>query len=81
MASKKHFTYRLTCVLQMQFTFGESQVESEGEEGDEPDPTGKALAGLENELREYIGQYHAVGGVEIVDGGIGCVLLSTSADE
>ena len=81
MAKKKLYTYRLTCAFQMQFTFDESQVESEQEVGNEPDPTAKALAELENEIRDYIGQNYAVDTVEIEDGGIGCVLLGTSEDE
>lgn len=81
MAKKKHYTYSLTCVFQVQFTFDESQVESAGEDGVDPDPTEKALADLENELRDYIGQDYAVDSVEIEDGGIGCLFLGTSEDD
>ena len=81
MAKKKLFTYNLTCVFQMQFTFDESRVESADEAGDEPDPTAEALAELENELREYIGQDYLVESVEIEDGGIGCLLLGISEED
>ena len=81
MAKKKRFTYNATCVFQMQFTFDESQVESEEEAGNEPDPTTEAMTNLETELREYIGQNYAVGSLEVCDDGFGCVLLSISEED
>ena len=78
MASKKLFTYSVTCVVQIRFTFDKDQVDSDEEE---PSPTNKALAGLENELLEHIGQNYAVDSLEIEDGADGCLLLGIVEDD
>lgn len=77
--AKKLFTYSVTCVFQMQFTFGESQVGSGEEAGDDPEPTSEAVAELENELREHIGHDYAVDRLVIEDEAF--VFLGTSEED
>ena len=78
MTGKRLFTYSVTCVVQIQFTFDDDQVDADD---DEPTPTNKALAELQNELSEYIGQNYAVESVEIEDGADGCLLLGIVEDD
>ena len=68
----------MTCVVQIQFTFDEDQVDSDE---DDPSPTHKALAGLESELLEHTGQNYAVDSVEFEDGADGCLLLGVVDDD
>lgn len=53
----KHFTYKVSVSFDMQFTFGESEVE-QSDEGDEGDmsPMDKALEALGNEIKECLSQ-------------------------
>ena len=74
---KRLYTYSVTCVVQIQFTFTDDQVDADE---DAPTPTTKALAELQNELSEYIGQNYAVNNVEIEDGAGGCILLGVECD-
>ena len=78
MTEKKLFTYSVTCVVQIQFTFDEEQVDADE---DDPTPTNKAIAELESELMEQIGQNYAVDSVEIEDGADGCLLLGVMDDD
>lgn len=78
MAKKKLFTYSVTCVVQIQFTFDEDQVDSDEED---PSPTSKAIAELESELLEHIGQKYAVDSAEIEAGADGCLLLGIVEDD
>ena len=59
--AEKLYTYNVLVSFQMQYTFREDEVEH-AEEGDERDldPTGEAIANLEEELTEYLGQNYAV---------------------
>ena len=52
---KKHFTYKVACSFNMQFTFPESDVEQsdEGGEGD-MSPTDSALEALGKEIEECL---------------------------
>ena len=81
MGPKKLFTFSVTCVVQIQFTFDEDQVESEDEAGDDPTPTNKALKELECDLLEHIGQSYAVDSVEIANGGGDWLLLGIVEDD
>lgn len=78
MTKKRHYTYSVTCVVQIQFTFDDGQV---GADEADPTPTSNALAELENELSEYIGQHYAVESVDIEDGDDGCLLLGIDEDD
>jgi hypothetical protein len=78
MAKKKLFTYSVTCVVQIQFTFDEDQVDSDEED---TSPSSKAIAELESELLEYISQNYAVDSAEIEDGADGCLLLGIVDDD
>lgn len=75
---KRLYTYSVTCVVKIQFTFDDDQVDSDE---DAPNPTTKALAELQHELSEYIGQNYAVDSVEIEDGAGGCLLLGMVEDD
>ena len=78
MTKKRIYTYSVTCVVQIQFTFDDDQV---GADEADPTPTNKAMAELQNELWEYIGQNYAVESVEIEDGADGCLLLGIVEDD
>jgi hypothetical protein len=65
--SNKHFTYKVACSFNMQFTFPESDVE-QSDEGDEGDmsPTDSALEALGKEIEECVCErFGGVANVEV----------------
>lgn len=65
--TKKFYTFNVSVSFEMQFTFGEKEVQP-AEEGGENDfePTEKALADLEKELNEYLSQNYIIDKLESV---------------
>ena len=78
MTKKRLYTYSVTCVVQVQFTFVDGQVDAND---DNPTPTPKALTELQNELSGFISQNYAVDSVEIEDGEDSCMLLGIVEDD
>lgn len=62
---KKTYTYLVSCSFELQYTFTESEVEQDPE-GDEGDvcPTDDALATLERDLLDTLGDNYAIESLE-----------------
>jgi phage gp36-like protein len=68
-AKERFYTYNVSVTFNMQFTFNEKEVQpssesGEGGDSDEFDPTDKALADLEQEIKEYLSERYPVKDVE-----------------
>ena len=63
---KKHYTYRVTCSFEMQFTFTEDEV-VQSEEGNEKDmePSDDALLALEEEIKDELCQNWIIEKVDV----------------
>jgi hypothetical protein len=63
----KHFTYRIACSFEMQFTFDESEVEQSDEGGaGDLSPTDRVLEELGQEIQECLSaQFGGVDKIEV----------------
>jgi hypothetical protein len=62
---KKFYTYSVSVSFDMQYTFGEDEIQQAEEGGkNDFDPTDKALADLESELKEYLSQNYCIRSIE-----------------
>jgi hypothetical protein len=61
----RDYTYSVLVSFAMQFTFRQHEVQAAEEGGENDlDPTGDAIADLEEELKDYLSQQYLISGLE-----------------
>lgn len=64
--SLTHYTFKVFCTFEMQYTFTESEVERDSDGGEYAvEPTDAAIEALEAEVLEYVSQNYPVESLEV----------------
>ena len=64
--SEKHYTFKVFCTFEMQYTFTASEVERDPDGGEYAvEPTEAAIEALEVEVLGYVSQHYPVAAVEV----------------
>jgi len=63
--AKKHYTFRVSCAFDVQYTFGETEIQPDagGSEAD-VEPTDDALEAFRREVESHLARDYAVDNVE-----------------
>jgi len=77
-AKKRLFSFSLPVHFTLQYTFSESEILNPDD--DEPDISEAAIAELEQELAELIGENYAIGEVYVLDDSLNSIFLNESIE-